>query len=55
MGDFDAWSPRSDAEQLYELLDTPTKDLKSYHSDYRLPVWYINDSTDWFVTHLLKK
>ena len=51
-GSFDSWTTPEATRQLYELLSTPTKNLKEYHSDHRLPIWYINDSVDWFVTHL---
>lgn len=51
-GNFDPWTTPEATRQLYELLNTPTKDLKEYHSDHRLPIWYINDSVNWLVTYL---
>lgn len=51
-GTFDPWTTPEATKQLYELLDTPTKKLKEYHSDHRLPIWYINDSVDWLVTYV---
>ena len=51
-GTFDPWTTPEATRQLYEVMDTPTKDLKEYHSDHHLPIWHINDSVDWLVTYL---
>ena len=51
-GNYDPWTTPVATQQLYELLATTAKDLKEYHSDHRLPIWYINDSVAWFVSHL---
>jgi dienelactone hydrolase len=45
-------STEADAEGLQALFDSPAKELKVYHSDDRLPIWYVGDSVAWFTDHL---
>ena len=42
----------ADGEHLRALMAAPAQALKVYHSDERLPIWYVNDAVHWFVEHL---
>ncbi|MEW6751805.1 MAG: hypothetical protein AB1505_12630 [Candidatus Latescibacterota bacterium] len=45
------YSPE-EAQQLFDLVPSPTKELQLYDSGHMLPPEYAERAVAWFVTHL---
>lgn len=52
MADNSRTSTRDQAEALFGLVGAAAKELKVYHSDDRLPIWYVGDAVDWLSGYL---
>jgi len=52
MGRRDGLYSIQEAQQLYDLIPSPVKELELYDSDHRLPPEYAARAVRWFVEHL---
>lgn len=48
----DIYYTEEEANQLYQLIPGPTKELRFFDSGHELPVDYVPKATGWFQTHL---
>jgi pimeloyl-ACP methyl ester carboxylesterase len=52
VGRTDEWYTPDEAQQLFDLVPSPTKELVFYDSGHALPPEYAARAVQWFVTHL---